>query len=310
MNVIVSVIMPAFNAERYISESIDSVLKQTFQYWELIVIDDGSIDRTKEIILNYRKADNRIIYIYQENKKQGGARNFGISIAKGKYLAFLDSDDIWMDYKLHNQILEIEKYSTDLVFSDAYYFKNDKNETSKDIMNSYKGFCRGETSIQLFIQQNQIPILTVLAKKSEIIKVNGFTESYDLQNVEDYHLWLKMLLNGAVFWGSEEVYARYRDHDLSATFFDRSMRKKIISMLIDLSRSNFEFSKIVKRHIKSQISDKLLSSQSDNIQLSHVLSTYKNYLGFFGIYCIKMIIYFLPTRMRSKYLYKFIHVYY
>lgn len=302
--------MPAYNAERYISESIDSVLKQTFQYWELIVIDDGSSDRTKEIVLNYTKSDNRIKYIFQENKKQGSARNLGISVSSGKYLAFLDSDDIWLEYKLDNQILEIEKHSTDLVFSDAYYFKNGVSEAKKNLMNSYKGFCSGPTSIQLFLQQNQIPILTVLAKKSEIINVNGFTESYDLQNVEDYHLWLKMLLNGAVFWGSEKVYACYRDHDLSATFIDRSMNSKIKSMLIELSKTKFKFSDIVKRHVKFQMFDDLFKSQSDKAEFSRVLRTYKNYLGFFGIFCLKTILYFLPAKVKSKYLYKFIHVYY
>ena len=89
MNILVSIIMPAFNSQRYISESIESIIAQTYTNWELIVVDDGSTDRTAEIVSTFTKSDNRIRYIYQENQRQGKARNAGISISKGEWIAFL-----------------------------------------------------------------------------------------------------------------------------------------------------------------------------------------------------------------------------
>jgi len=89
---LVSVIMPAFNAESFIKEAIDSVLSQTYKYWELIIINDGSTDQTKKIILGY--SDSRIVYLEQENRGVSGARNLGLRRMGGEYLCFLDSDDI------------------------------------------------------------------------------------------------------------------------------------------------------------------------------------------------------------------------
>ena len=95
MNELISVIMPAYNVEEYIEKSIDSVLQQTYTNWELIIINDGSMDNTKKIVENYLHIDMRIIYLEQENKGVSVARNKGIDSAKGKYIAFLDADDLW-----------------------------------------------------------------------------------------------------------------------------------------------------------------------------------------------------------------------
>ncbi len=100
----VSVIIPTYNRANLLPRAIESVLKQTFKDFELIIVDDGSTDNTKEIVNNYIKKDNRIKYIYQENS--GGPakpKNTGIKIAKGKYIAFLDSDDEWFINKLKKQ---------------------------------------------------------------------------------------------------------------------------------------------------------------------------------------------------------------
>lgn len=95
MNELVSVIMPAYNMEKYIGDSIKSVLNQNYKNFELIIINDGSSDGTKEIAAKYQHMDERITYIEQENKGVSAARNVGISCAKGKYISFLDADDLW-----------------------------------------------------------------------------------------------------------------------------------------------------------------------------------------------------------------------
>lgn len=92
----ISIIIPAYNAEKYILETINSVINQTFKDWELIIIDDGSTDKTANIVKEFCENDKRINYYYQKNSGVSVARNFGMSKAKGEYIAFLDADDIWL----------------------------------------------------------------------------------------------------------------------------------------------------------------------------------------------------------------------
>ncbi|KAB2867528.1 MAG: glycosyltransferase family 2 protein, partial [Bacteroidales bacterium] len=91
---LISVIIPTYNAERFIIETLTSVINQSYTHWECIIIDDGSTDSTKEIIDEYCKADNRIKYYYQKNSGPSVARNVGVKIALGEYIQFLDSDDV------------------------------------------------------------------------------------------------------------------------------------------------------------------------------------------------------------------------
>lgn len=96
----VSVIIPVYNSEKYLAEAIDSVLAQTYQDFELIIVDDGSTDHSREIAKSYPK----VKYIYQENRGVAAARNYGIKQAKGEFLAFLDADDLWLPEKLALQM--------------------------------------------------------------------------------------------------------------------------------------------------------------------------------------------------------------
>lgn len=105
---LISVIIPVYNGECYVAEAIDSVLNQTYKNIELIVIDDGSTDGTAAIVKNYEN----IIYFYQENRGLGAARNQGVDLAKGEYLAFLDADDYWLPEKLEQQLAQLSKATT------------------------------------------------------------------------------------------------------------------------------------------------------------------------------------------------------
>ena len=102
---LVSIIMPAYNAEKYIEEAIQSVLKQTYTNWELIIVNDCSTDKTEQIIKKYQEQDQRIrLCSLTKNQGVANARNTAIKNAVGRYLAFLDSDDIWLQEKLEKQI--------------------------------------------------------------------------------------------------------------------------------------------------------------------------------------------------------------
>jgi glycosyltransferase involved in cell wall biosynthesis len=247
---VVSVIMPAYNASSYIQVSINSVIAQTFSNWELIIIDDGSIDNTWSIIENNRNQNHRIKVFHQENGKQGKARNLGIAHAQGIYIAFLDADDLWMPEKLEIQLQEIKEKNVDLVFSDSYIFSDSNVSDKTRKMNTLHRSLKDVEALKLFLEGNRIPILTVLAKKEKIDLVSGFTEKMFIQNAEDYHLWLKMIINECVFYGSEKTLASYRLHDKSSTSEDKIASKQIPEVFFDLMQNYPEVKHIILKALK------------------------------------------------------------
>jgi glycosyltransferase involved in cell wall biosynthesis len=259
---LVSIIMPAYNAEKYIEESIQSVVNQTCKNWELIIVDDGSTDHTSINIKKHTELDERIFYYYQKNSKQGRARNYGISKAKGKYIAFLDADDIWFANKLDHQLDSIQEEKVELVFSDAIVFNNLNEIDFSKTLKSYKGFCSPENGIDLFLEKNQIPILTVLITKNALEKVNFFTEKLEIQNLEDYHLWLKLLFSGVSFFGADTALAGYREHEASVSIKDiHTGEKKLIYLLKDLRKlfpaQRERITKIIRAKTNQQIKNNL-----------------------------------------------------
>lgn len=116
MNELVSIIMPSYNTARFIDKTIESVLKQTYKNWELLIVDDCSTDNTDEIVSKYD--DKRIIYL--KNQKNSGAavsRNKALKNAKGKWIAFLDSDDLWYPTKLEEQINYMKKNKSQIAIT-------------------------------------------------------------------------------------------------------------------------------------------------------------------------------------------------
>jgi glycosyltransferase involved in cell wall biosynthesis len=197
MNPLVSVVMPAFNAERYIAESVDSVLSQTFQDFEIIIVDDGSTDKTIEIVGKY---GSRVKVISQENSGPSRARNTGIMSAAGRYIAFLDSDDLWTEDKLEVQVGFMESNPRiDMVVADMMMFQEDAT-----IFDSYfdsiriKGFYDTLISEQrelqdafsMLLQCNFIPTGTVLLRKECLEKSGLFDEK--ISTVEDLDLWIRI----------------------------------------------------------------------------------------------------------------------
>ena len=144
---------------------------------------------------------------------------------------------------------ELKKENVDLVFSDAYIFTDDASTTTK-YMHSGKGFFNGENGLKQFLELNKIPILTVLTKTEILRKANGFTESPLIPQAEDYHLWLKLLLSGYKFFGSELILAGYREHALSFSNTDKLSVPKVIEALHDLKTNNKPFAAIITNYLK------------------------------------------------------------
>ncbi len=211
---LVSVIMPAYNAEAFIGESIRSVQAQTWQQWELVVIDDGSTDKTAQVIQEAGKEDVRIKYVWQANGRQGKARNLGLKVASGKIIAFLDADDLWYPHHLSTQLSQLIAQDVDLVFSGADLFPINKDRYPETIGGNLI-FLHGQQGISEILKSNIIPILTVVAFRDAIEKVKGFNEHEAYQNLEDYDLWVRMLQNGCCMSGISQVTAAYRIHPQS-----------------------------------------------------------------------------------------------
>lgn len=246
--------MPAYNASNYIKEAINTVIGQTFSNWELIIVNDGSTDSTAEIIKECLSIDNRIYYYYQENGKQGKARNLAISKSKGEYLAFLDADDLWVNNKLAIQLEQIKFKNVDLVFSNAFVINNSEKIDLKKIIHCYQGLLDFNEGFDRMIERNGIPILTVLVKKSTVIDVGMFSEENNMH--EDSHLWLKLLINKARFYGSKEILAIYRVHKNSTTANEKFALDVYINVLSEVSYDNKEINnRILNFLIRKQIGE-------------------------------------------------------
>lgn len=124
----VSVIIPVYNAEKYINECLDSLLRQTYFDFEIICVDDGSSDRSLEILHRYKQQDGRITVLSQKNQYAGAARNVGMERAKGKYLLFLDADDFFCEDMLERAVDEAEKSRTEILAFDAYLYDDVRKE--------------------------------------------------------------------------------------------------------------------------------------------------------------------------------------
>lgn len=248
--------MPAYNVSQFIGEAIDSIIAQTFTDWELIIVDDGSTDKTSEIIHEYLAIDNRIYYYYQDNGKQGKARNLAITKSKGEYLAFLDADDLWINNKLEIQLEQIQLKKADLVFSNAFVIKDSEKIDFNKVIHCYQGFLDFKEGFDCMIERNRIPILTVLVKKSKVIEVGIFSEKLEIQNVEDSHLWLKLLINKAVLYGSNEILAIYRVHKNSVTTNEKFALSRYISVLSEISYNDKEINfRILNFLIRKQLGE-------------------------------------------------------
>lgn len=197
----VSVIMPAYNAEEYISEAVESVIGQSHEDWELIVLDDCSVDDTAAIICGYAEQDPRIKYYRNEhNVGVARTRNNGFALAKGEWIAFLDSDDVWHPSKLEKQLSLAADSGADLIYCSYSLYDVQTGRKKKDYVVPVA------TSYKQMLYENVIGCSTVLMKKS-------ITDNYVFDSSfshEDYALWLQLLRNGYTARGIKEVLVDYK----------------------------------------------------------------------------------------------------
>ncbi|WP_407928613.1 glycosyltransferase family 2 protein [Alkalihalobacterium elongatum] len=201
-NPLISVITPAYNAEKFIEATIQSVQAQKYPHWEMVIVDDCSKDRTVEIIERYQQADPRIKLIQlQQNSGPAVARNTAIRNAKGRYLAFLDSDDQWTPEKLARQLQFMQEQ--DIAFSFTQYEVVDEAgaDTGKVIEAPEK------VTYTDLLKNNVIGCLTVMVDT----KKTGEVEMVNIRSRQDYALWLELSRKGFQPFGLNEPLAKYRE---------------------------------------------------------------------------------------------------
>lgn len=219
----VSVITPAYNAARFLCDTIESVRKQTMTDWELLIIDDGSTDGTVGIIERAMNSDCRIRLLRQSNAGPSAARNHGMRAARGAFFAFLDSDDQWLPGFLEHQLDVFARYpDTDLVTANAYYLGGPQDGQPR----------RRETqghavlSLEDIIQNDSAVFIMTVFRREVFEEVGGFDEGQ--WTSEDYDFWIRAALAGFVFRVSTRPLALYRRHQGSLSADSARMLRGIL----------------------------------------------------------------------------------
>ena len=229
---LVSIITPCYNATSTISQTIESVLAQTYGYWEMLIVDNCSTDNSASIVKSFVERDNRIKYLKTDRNSGSSAmpRNIAIENAKGEYIAMLDADDVWLPDKLAEQIDFIEKHHYDFVYSDYEKMTFDGMRNNRII----KG--RAVSTYNNILGSNEIPCLTVLIRKKLF---NNVRFEFDPPGREDWVVWLKLLKSGHNANNTGKIHAVYRQAKTSLTGNKYAMIKKQWYVLRKIERIPF-----------------------------------------------------------------------
>lgn len=176
-----SVIIPTFNRANFIAHAINSVINQSYSQFELLIIDDGSTDNTREVINQFK--DDRIKYIYQENAERSAARNKGISLASFEWICFLDSDDIFLPNHLETFFQAINTNNTPRLILSGISIKNQGGITNHPFIETNPDYVLKEI-------MNKFILINTVCVNHKILSSNKFDEKYSIW--EDTHLWLRI----------------------------------------------------------------------------------------------------------------------
>lgn len=213
----VSVIIPAYNAERYLSATLESLRAQTVGDWIATVVDDGSEDGTVEIAQRFAAGDPRIQLLQQSNKGASAARNLAMRTAPAEFYAFLDADDLWLPDKLERQLAAVEEQGVDFVFCSYQGFDDQGREWQDQDWSRRAGLRQGRSLLlQLSVVCFILPSSVLLSQRL-ISELGDFDES--LQMAEDWDLFLRIVCAGHAFYGlwTDPHLVRRRSHPVSSS---------------------------------------------------------------------------------------------
>jgi glycosyltransferase involved in cell wall biosynthesis len=255
----VSIIIATFNRAHYLKEAICSVLAQSFQDYEIIVIDDGSTDNTREIAASFK---DKIRYIYQKNQGVIKALNAGIAISKGEYVGFLGDDDLWLKDKLAIQVPELDK-KPDLGFVCSSAITVDESDKELSLI---KKSSNHSDDFESLYENNSVLVLTALVRRSVLDDVGYYDENLQ-QGCEDYDLWLR-ISKKYKFKMMDQPTAKYRIHqnnmskntDLMLKALVKTLTKKEITQHLSLIKRQKRIANLYYNHAYKFIEEKKYKS--------------------------------------------------
>jgi teichuronic acid biosynthesis glycosyltransferase TuaG len=247
---LVSIITPSYNSKRFIKETIDSVISQTYKNWEMIIVDDKSKDDSVKFIQELIKDEKRIkIITLDENIGAAMARNKALEIAQGRYIAFLDSDDIWISNKLETQLNFMQENNHCISFT-AYEIIDENSQSDSHIIKTVKSL-----NLEQYLKN------TIIGFSTSMIDRNLVKEELKFLNIrirQDTNLWITLLKNGYIIYGIDEVLAKYRVHSNSISTNKVKAAKGVWSLYYNihqfgLIKSIYYFSYYAFNAIKKRI---------------------------------------------------------
>lgn len=197
----VSVIIPVYNSEKYITKTLNSVLNQTYKKIEIVLVDDCSTDYSEQIIKDYLLKHNNIIFHrLEKNSGAAVARNKAIELASGRYIAFLDSDDLWYENKINMQLELMNQRNAAICF------------TAIEMVDEKDNLIKGKRNVLEMINYNFLLRNTMIATSTVIVdrKLTGNFQMPLIRSGQDYATWLLLMRNGTNAYGINEVLVKYR----------------------------------------------------------------------------------------------------
>lgn len=235
---LISVVIPVYNGADFVAAAISSALAQSYRPTEVIVVDDGSIDATAQIVGAYRD----VHYICQANRGPSAARNTGIDAAHGEYIAFLDADDVWMPDKLAKQMALLESCpDAGLAFANmCLCLQGDDPQASMFEKYHYSTSFFGDERLVIdaplkLVRTNFIPTSTVLARKRIVAAAGGFDEHF--HKAEDWDLWLRIALRAPIAYTPDLLMLK-RVHAVNTSRDAEGMNEAALQVLEKLKRDN------------------------------------------------------------------------
>ena len=258
---LVSVITPCYNAGQFIAETLDSVIAQTYTNWECIVVNDGSVDNSEKVVLDYSKRDSRIKYLSQENQGPSVARNNGISISMGEYILPLDADDLIDSTYMEKAMKHFELYpKTKLVYSRADKFGQESGEWKLP-----------KYSYDMLIRSNCI-FATAFFKRKDFDAVVGYNPDMKT-GLEDYELWLELLRPNDIVYQIDEILFHYRIRNVSRSTGANEDKERLFTLMRAVHSPEFQFARVRFGFRK------LLLTWPLKVYSKNVRENYKRYYG-------------------------------
>jgi len=215
-----NVIIPTYNRAKLVQEAVESVLHQTFDDIEIIVVDDGSTDRTGEELRS--RYDERVRYFYQANSGRSAARNRGIMASSGRYVLFLDSDDLLLPQALEHEVAYLDAHpAVDVVYTDGY-FCNEAGRNVARIAPARPTHCPDNLLEDLVISNVILACHSALVRRTALDAVGPPYFDEALRGTEDEDLWIRLAARGSIFAYLDVPTCKYRVHSSNASRYDPS----------------------------------------------------------------------------------------